>query len=95
MYSDEFMAAAMTQALYTQTEYLTQAFAQFDYTNSGTITREELKVVLGNMNSNNSDREIDEILRLVDTNNDGEISFEEFTQAMTDSNGREDDSNSN
>jgi Ca2+-binding EF-hand superfamily protein len=76
---DEFMAAAMAQALYTQTHYLIEAFAHFDTDKSGTITRDELKLVLGQ----NSDRDIDAILQLVDTNNDGEISFEEFSRAMT------------
>ena len=53
----------------------------FDKDNSGYITREEIKEVLGHGKSLNEEQ-IEQIIREVDENGDNEISFEEFSGMM-------------
>jgi len=60
---------------------LRQCFELFDMDNSGTITTDELKKVLGK-GSQVDDAEWDEILDEVDEDGNGEIDFEEFKIMM-------------
>lgn len=53
----------------------------FDKDNSGTISPDEIKEVLG-FNSDVSSEQIDSIIKEVDINGDGEIQFDEFCQMM-------------
>jgi calcium-dependent protein kinase len=58
---------------------LEAAFKMFDKDGSGLITADEIKEVLG---AGIPESSMNEILKQVDENGDGEISFEEFTQMM-------------
>lgn len=51
----------------------------FDKDGSGTISKDEIKEALGGL----EEKIVDEIIREVDQNNDGEISFEEFEKMMS------------
>lgn len=50
----------------------------FDKDGSGTISKDEIKEALGGLD----EKLVEEIIREVDQNNDGEISFEEFEKMM-------------
>lgn len=54
------------------------AFKMFDKDGSGTISKDEIKEALGGLD----EKLVEEIIREVDQNNDGEISFEEFEKMM-------------
>lgn len=54
------------------------AFKMFDKDGSGTISKDEIKEALGGLD----EKLVEEIIREVDQNNDGEISFEEFEKLM-------------
>ena len=45
---------------------------------SGFITRDELRDVLKQLNHNISEKRITEVMKAVDENGDGKISFDEF-----------------
>ena len=51
----------------------------------GFITREELRDVLKQLNQNISERRITEVLKTVDENGDGKISYEEFAVMLQES----------
>ena len=53
----------------------------FDKDNSGTISAEEIKAVLS-QSKGLSESAVQEIIKQVDENGDGQISFEEFTHMM-------------
>ncbi|CAM4934006.1 unnamed protein product [Rotaria socialis] len=57
-----------------------RAFKCFDADDSGYITRDELREVLHQMNQNVSEERIADALSQIDTDHDGKISFEEFSQ---------------
>jgi len=57
---------------------LRAAFKMFDKDGSGTISKDEIKEALGGLD----EKLVEEIIREVDQNNDGEISFEEFEKMM-------------
>ena len=54
----------------------------FDKDGSGSITADEIKVVLGYGEGSMDKNTIDTIIKQVDENGDGEISFEEFADMM-------------
>lgn len=60
---------------------LMQAFKMFDKDGSGTISADEIRSVLGS-GSTLSEAAIDDIIKEVDENGDGEIQFEEFVHMM-------------
>ena len=62
-------------------EKLEAAFKAFDLDNSGTISADELKTVLGRFHSYD-DSIWQEIIKEVDTNGDGVIDLREFTEMM-------------
>ena len=76
----EFVMATMNEKNMQSNEKLMQAFRMFDKDGSGTISAEEIKEVLG-YNTSNS-RVIEDIMKEVDENGDGEIQFEEFVHMM-------------
>jgi len=79
----EFVVAAMNEKQLTSNDKLKAAFKMFDKDDSGKITPDEIKEVLGFGQANAlSNTAIDEILKQVDENGDGEISFEEFVAMM-------------
>ncbi|CAF1332782.1 unnamed protein product [Adineta ricciae] len=59
-------------------EEMHRAFRCFDKDDSGFITRDELRDVLKQLNHNISERRITEVMKAVDENGDGKISFDEF-----------------
>lgn len=61
---------------------LRDAFAVFDTDGSGSIDRKELKMLMKKLGQALSDGELDAMMDEVDTNKDGEISFEEFKAMM-------------
>jgi len=84
----EFIAATMDRQKYMQEDVCWQAFKVFDLDGSGTISREEMRQVLGSkdvkdlMDVENDD--IEKMMKEADTNGDGEIDFDEFMAMMED-----------
>ena len=54
----------------------------FDKDGSGTISQDEIKEVLGFNGSGLSQKQIEDIIKEVDENGDGEIQFDEFVNMM-------------
>jgi Ca2+-binding EF-hand superfamily protein len=54
----------------------------YDKDNSGTISPQEIKMVLNAQENKLPQAVIDKILKQVDANGDGQISFDEFSQLM-------------
>jgi calcium-dependent protein kinase len=77
----EFVVAAMNEKSLTTNDKLQAAFKMFDRDGSGVISADEIKEVLG-FNGNLDKNAIDLIIKQVDENGDGEISFEEFVNMM-------------
>lgn len=77
----EFVVAAMNEKQLTSNDKLQAAFKMFDKDGSGVISADEIKDVLG-FGGNLDSKAIDAIIRQVDENGDGEISFEEFVAMM-------------
>jgi len=64
-------------------EELKEAFRVFDTDDSGEIDKKELKRLMKKLGQKLTDSELDAMMREVDTNGDGVISFEEFKYLMT------------
>lgn len=79
-YSEWIIASVNKKKLLTQ-EKLELAFNLFDRDGSGSISADEVKSVLG-VGKNIDEKIWNEIVREVDANGDGEISFEEFKIMM-------------
>ena len=58
------------------------AFKMFDKDGSGSITPDEIKKVLFSAENKIPNSVIESVIKQVDANGDGQISFEEFTQMM-------------
>jgi len=79
----EFVVASMNEKSLTTNDKLQAAFKMFDKDGSGIISASEIKEVLcfgGNNDISNA--AVDTIIKQVDENGDGEISFEEFVTMM-------------
>lgn len=61
---------------------LRDAFRVFDTDNSGSIDKKELKRLMKKLGQALSEAELDAMMDEVDTNGDGQISFEEFKELM-------------
>ena len=77
----EFVMATMNEKNQNNNDKLMQAFKMFDKDGSGTITKDEIKEVLG-FDSSIDMKLIDNIIKEVDENGDGEIQFDEFCHMM-------------
>lgn len=77
----EFVIASINEKTLLTNEKLQAAFRMFDKDNSGTISADEIKVVLS-QSKGLSESAVQEIIKQVDENGDGIISFEEFTHMM-------------
>ena len=77
----EFVLATINRQKLLSREKLDAAFKAFDIDNSGTISADELKAVLGRYHSYDETFWLD-IIREVDTNGDGVIDLREFTEMM-------------
>jgi len=76
----EFIAATLTKAQYYRENVLIDAFKQFDADGDGFLTVDELAQVLS---SGSKSREVAEgMIREIDQNCDGKISFDEFKEMM-------------
>mmetsp|Transcript_25074 Transcript_25074/g.58208 ORF Transcript_25074/g.58208 Transcript_25074/m.58208 type:complete len:533 (-) Transcript_25074:111-1709(-) len=71
----EFLAAMVSSRIQLHDALLKETFRRFDTDNSGYITLENLKEVLG---ESFEGEEVEELLAEVDTGSDGKISWEEF-----------------
>ena len=80
----EFVVAAMNEKTLLTNERLAGAFKMFDKDASGSISPSEIKTVLTAGESKIPQVVLDKILKQVDANGDGQISFEEFQQLMKD-----------
>ena len=79
----EFVVAAMNENQLTTNEKLAAAFKMFDKDGSGIISADEIKEVLSFGGTNEmSKATLEHIVKQVDENGDGEISFEEFVIMM-------------
>eukprot|EP00331_Platyophrya_macrostoma_P026713 CAMPEP_0176445944 /NCGR_PEP_ID=MMETSP0127-20121128/24027_1 /TAXON_ID=938130 /ORGANISM="Platyophrya macrostoma, Strain WH" /LENGTH=100 /DNA_ID=CAMNT_0017831875 /DNA_START=31 /DNA_END=333 /DNA_ORIENTATION=- len=81
----EFLTATMEKNLYLKEEKLYAAFKLFDKDGSGTITAQELKVVLGNKEiaGSRSSAYWDDLIKEADVNGDGVIDYGEFVAMMS------------
>jgi len=78
----EFIAATLDKKKLISKERLEQAFNMFDKDGNGSISADELKEILGGKMSTVDNQVWADIIKEVDTNGDGVISFEEFTDMM-------------
>lgn len=63
-------------------ERLLAAFKMYDKDNSGSISPSEIKAVLTAHDAKLPQAILDKIIKQVDANGDGQISFEEFSELM-------------
>lgn len=77
----EFVVAAMNEKSILSNEKLQSAFKMFDKDNSGFISSDEIKEILG-FGKTLSEEAVNDIIKQVDANGDGQISFEEFASMM-------------
>ena len=78
----EFQIATIDKRSILQDDKLKEAFRLFDKDQSGAISAEEVKKVLGIGKKGGSMKIWDSIVKEVDQNGDGEIQFEEFKYMM-------------
>jgi calcium-dependent protein kinase len=92
---EEFLRVSINQKKLLSERNLKLAFDRFDMDKDGKLSREEIKKVLGVTEN----EYINCLLKIIDANNDGFISFEEFCRLMnlviTDSKSRDDNKNGN
>lgn len=77
----EFVTATVSRDKLLQDEKLRQAFRVYDKDDSGSISCDEIKETLG-VGKRISEAAWNEIVKEVDANGDGEVSFEEFKEMM-------------
>ena len=59
-------------------EEIKEAFDAFDLDHNGFVGAAEIRHVLINIGETVTDEEVDEMIRMVDQDGDGQVSFEEF-----------------
>ncbi len=79
----EFITGAIDKVTLLNKKNLETAFKLLDVDNSGMITVEELKLAFDTQGDKKDESLWLEIMREVDQNGDNEISYEEFSEAMT------------
>ncbi|CAE8598437.1 unnamed protein product, partial [Polarella glacialis] len=80
----EFLAATLDKKAYMQEDVCWSAFRVFDRNGDGTISQDELKMVLngGDLTSVVGAKAIADLLMEIDGNGDGVIDFQEFLTMM-------------
>lgn len=79
---EEFLRASINKEKLLSKENIKNAFELFDYDKSGYISKEKLRNVLGNKSNHHDDTVWNEIIKEIDLNQDGKISYEEFSEMM-------------
>lgn len=82
----EFLAAALQAKMIINEKYIREAFQKFDVDNTGLISEEDLRRVLGDEYKG---EDVGQILRQVDYKNNGYIDYDEFFKALMDTTCRE------
>ncbi|CAG7726573.1 unnamed protein product [Allacma fusca] len=72
-----------TKITKTQMKEFREAFGFFDKDGDGSITKDELGIVMRSLGQFASEEELKEMLKEVDINGDGTFSFDEFVQIVT------------
>ena len=82
---EEFVKAAIDKKIFLSEKMLKFAFNFFDSDKKGLITINEISLIFKSNKDNNKNfsEEIKNIIKLVDKDGDGKISFKEFSQFMT------------
>ena len=80
----EFLAATLEAHGRIEEARLADAFDQIDSDDSGFISREDLVKILGE--TAGSDEYIESLIKEADINHDGQISYDEFKQYLTQKN---------
>ena len=78
----EFLAAALQTKLVVNEKYIKAAFQKFDVDNTGLISEDDLRRVMGDVYKG---EDVGEIFRQADYKNNGFIDYEEFLKAIMDS----------
>lgn len=81
IYLVEFIRATIDKSLLLSEEKLVTTFKLFDKDGSGSITPQELKMILG-LSSKYNDKVWNEILNGIERNIENEVSYEEFKNMM-------------
>merc|ERR1719487_1870238 len=88
----EFVAATMSKKMASGYDSIWQVFKQFDRDNSGSISKDDLAIVLSDGSMDGFDgvkgelkNEITNMIQEYDKNNDGVIDFDEFMAMMQES----------
>ena len=63
-------------------EEILEAFKIFDEDGSGSISKDELRVIMENLGANLSEDEITQMIEEADLDGDGEIDYNEFLHMM-------------
>jgi len=77
----EFVVASMNEKNLLSNNKLQSAFKMFDKDGGGSISTDEIKQVLS-FGQNLEEAVVNDIIKQVDANGDGEISFDEFAEMM-------------
>lgn len=77
----EFVTATVNRGALLQDDKLRQAFRFYDKDDSGSISISEIKDVLG-VGKSIDDQVWDQVVKEVDTDNNGEVDYEEFKAMM-------------
>ncbi|KAJ8906660.1 hypothetical protein NDN08_003150 [Rhodosorus marinus] len=77
----EFLAATTKMNRVLTMENMRFAFEELDKDGNGTLSASEIKIHMTDMNL--TEEEMDEMIREADSNNDGEVDYEEFVFLMT------------
>lgn len=64
-------------------DQLMETFNELDETDSGTLTAPELRMVMQSLGAAFSDKEIETLIRTLDLNESGDVSFQEFEQVFS------------
>ncbi|MCQ2821129.1 MAG: protein kinase [archaeon] len=76
---NEFVVASIGKQKLLNNARLEETFKMFDKDGNGSISREEIKMALGN---SMDEKTLEDLIKEVDTNGDGEISLKEFKDMM-------------